>query len=118
MRLLRIALVLSFFAGLPGLLQAGLIGKTLGKYAAAGAGIGAFVGTAAATVPYLQSRQPYDFYTGAGAGLLAGASLGFMLGIIDVSTRDWDEEPVQAGRPVFFAWAGPQGAALACRIQF
>ena len=118
MRPLRIAFLAAFCLSLPGLAQAGLIGKALGKYAAAGAGIGAFVGAAAATVPYLQSRQPYDFYTGAGAGLLAGASLGFMLGIVDVATRDWDEEPAQAGRPLFFAWASPQGAALACRIQF
>jgi hypothetical protein len=117
MRLPRIALLAALLS-LSGWVHAGPIGKTLGKYASAGAGIGALVGCAAATVPYLQSKQPYDFYTGAGAGLLAGASLGFLLGIVDVSTRDWDEAPAEAGRPVFFAWAGPQGAALACRIQF
>ena len=36
-------------------LHAGEVGKTLGKYSMAGAGVGALLGSAAATVPYLQS---------------------------------------------------------------
>lgn len=81
----RLAMVLVVLAAAPAL-QAGEIGAKLATYASAGAGVGAVLGTAVATVPYLQSKEPYDFYTGAGAGMLAGASVGFLLGILDLAT--------------------------------
>jgi hypothetical protein len=68
-----------------GATRAGEVGSTLGRYASAGAGVGALLGAAAATIPYLQSKQPYDFLTGAGIGLLGGSVAGFILGMVDVA---------------------------------
>jgi hypothetical protein len=65
--------------------SAGEVGGTLGKYSVAGAGVGALLGSAAATLPYLQSKEPYDFLTGAGIGMLSGAGVGFILGVIDLA---------------------------------
>jgi hypothetical protein len=36
-------------------------------------------------VPYLQSHEPYDFLTGAGVGMLGGAVLGYILGVVDLA---------------------------------
>lgn len=79
------ALLLALLLMLSVTVRAGEVGGTLGKYSSAGAGVGALLGTAAATIPYLQSKQPYDFLTGAGIGLLGGSIAGFILGIVDVA---------------------------------
>lgn len=82
----RALIALCLLAGLAaGSLRAGEVGGTLGKYSVAGAGVGALLGSAAATLPYLQSKEPYDFLTGAGIGMLSGAGVGFILGIIDLA---------------------------------
>lgn len=116
MRRLLLALLL---IGLARGLAAGEIGSKLGGYASAGAGVGALVGAAAATVPYLQSHNAYDYYTGAGAGMLAGAGLGFLLGVLDVATTD--DSPAQAalGRldGLALAWQ-PGGMAASYRFVF
>ncbi len=84
---------------------AGEVGGTLGKYSVAGAGIGALLGSAAATLPYLQSKEPYDFLAGAGLGMLCGSGVGFILGMVDLAN------PGSAG--VEAAQAKPDGFALA-----
>jgi hypothetical protein len=73
--------------------RAGEVGTKLADYSSAGAGVGALVGAAVATVPYLQSNNPYDFYTGAGIGLLAGSGVGFLLGCVDVASDDSAQGP-------------------------
>jgi hypothetical protein len=70
--------------------RCGEVGGTLGTYASAGAGVGALLGTAAATLPYLQSKQSFDFVTGAGIGMLVGCGAGFALGVVDLANRDDD----------------------------
>jgi hypothetical protein len=84
-RLAMIAVVLGALALSPRGAAAGEVGSTLGKYSVAGAGVGALLGSATATLPYLQSHEPYDFLTGAGIGMLAGAGVGFILGIVDLA---------------------------------
>jgi hypothetical protein len=83
MRAFLLAVLVAFSSA--GALRGGEVGSTLGKYASAGAGVGALLGSAAATIPYLQSKQPYDFLTGAGIGLLGGSVAGLILGMIDVA---------------------------------
>jgi hypothetical protein len=73
--------------------QAGEVGTKLADYSSAGAGVGALVGAAVATVPYLQSNNSYDFYTGAGIGLLAGSGIGFILGCVDVASDETAQGP-------------------------
>jgi len=84
----RFALLALFTLALTARAQAGEVGSKLAGYSSAGAGVGALVGAAVATVPYLQSNNSYDFYTGAGIGLLAGSGIGFILGAIDVASDD------------------------------
>jgi hypothetical protein len=87
---------------------AGEVGGTLGKYSVAGAGVGALLGSAAATIPYLQSGEPYDFYTGAGIGLLAGAGVGFILGIVDLANpADVARAPGLPPEGLRLAWTLP-----------
>jgi hypothetical protein len=81
-RLLLIAVLMTTLAR-PAM--AGEVGGTLGKYSVAGMGVGALLGSAAATLPYLQSQEPYDFLVGAGLGMLAGAGVGFVLGMVDLA---------------------------------
>lgn len=98
----RIACILILLAAMaPSAAKAGEVGSTLGRYSVAGAGVGALLGSAAATLPYLQSKEPYDFLTGAGIGLLAGCGVGFVLGIVDLAN------------PAETAMAPKQGWALA-----
>ncbi len=105
MRGLRIKVILTGllmagFAGLrPSQLQAGKIGGTLGRYSLGGAGIGALLGTATATIPYLQSKETFDFITGAGAGAVVGAGVGFLFGIIDLATETAGDEEAAWMRP-------------------
>ena len=84
----RLALLALFSLALAARAQAGEVGSKLAGYSSAGAGVGALVGAAVATVPYLQSNYSYDFYTGAGIGVLAGSGIGFILGTIDVASDD------------------------------
>ncbi len=93
MRAFFLAVLLAASLASPG--RAGEVGSTLGKYSAAGAGVGALLGTAAATIPYLQSKQSYDFLTGAGIGLLSGSVIGFILGMVDLA----NPAPEQARAP-------------------
>lgn len=72
-------------AMLPSLAKAGEVGGTLGRYSVAGTGVGALLGSVAATLPYLQSKEPYDFLTGAGIGMVAGCGIGFILGLVDLN---------------------------------
>jgi hypothetical protein len=81
----RIFLIASACLFIGARLNAGQVGSTLGKYSVAGAGVGALLGSAAATVPYLQSKQPHDFFVGAGVGMLSGAVVGYILGVIDLA---------------------------------
>lgn len=85
MRRIALLAILAACLSQSALLPAGEVGSTLGKYSVAGAGVGALLGSAAATLPYLQSKEPYDFLTGAGIGLLAGSTVGFILGIVDLA---------------------------------
>lgn len=81
----RFSLVLLLCAAmLPSLVKAGEVGGTLGRYSVAGTGVGALLGSVAATLPYLQSKEPYDFLTGAGIGMVAGCGIGFILGLVDL----------------------------------
>ena len=75
----------------------GKVGGTLARYCLGGAGVGALLGAASATIPYLNSHQGFDFVTGAGVGTLAGVSAGLIFGIIDLATLK-DEEPAQQGK--------------------
>lgn len=117
MRAWLLALLLCF--GLLRGAQAGEVGSTLGKYASAGAGVGALLGSAAATIPYLQSKEPYDFLTGAGIGLLGGAVAGFILGMVDVANPAPIVETPQALKPtgLFVAWT-PENARLSWTTSF
>ncbi len=113
----RAAFALMLCAGLlvAPALRAGEVGKTLGKYSMAGAGVGALLGSAAATVPYLQSKQPYDFLTGAGIGMLAGCGVGFILGVVDLAN------PADAAMAPAEGWAlawQPQGMSAAYSVRF
>lgn len=101
MRAWLIAIVLCM--GLQAQAQAGEVGSTLGKYASAGAGVGALLGAAAATIPYLQSKEPYDFLTGAGIGMLGGSVAGFVLGMVDVANPA-PEAAAQAPQGLYLAW--------------
>ena len=105
--------------GLLGSARAGEVGSTLGKYASAGAGVGALLGTAAATIPYLQSKEPYDFLTGAGIGLLGGSIAGFILGLVDVANPAPEQaaQAPQAPEGLFIAWT-PQRATMAWSTSF
>lgn len=98
-------------------LRAGEVGSTLGKYSVAGAGVGALLGAVAATLPYLQSQEPYDFLTGAGVGLLAGSGVGFVLGIVDLANPP--ESALTAPPPEGWALAlGPGTLAASYRLRF
>jgi len=96
--------------------QAGKVGSTLSNYTLGGAGVGALLGTAAATIPYLSSNNAYDFYTGAGAGILAGAGLGFIFGIIDLATAAPEERIAPEARKegLFLAWQGERSYLIYC----
>lgn len=90
--------------------RAGKVGGTMARYALGGAGIGALLGAAAATVPYLSDKQSFDFSVGAGAGALAGAACGLIFAIVDLSTETAGD--VEASRPartegLFAFHAGP-----------
>jgi hypothetical protein len=89
----RAWMVLALFLALATQARAGEVGTKLADYSSAGAGVGALVGAAVATVPYLQSGNSFDFYTGAGIGLLAGSGLGFILGCVDVASDDSAQGP-------------------------
>jgi hypothetical protein len=89
----RLWTVLALALALAARAQAGEVGTKLADYSSAGAGVGALVGAAVATVPYLQSKNSYDYYTGAGVGMLAGAGLGFLLGCVDVASDDSAQGP-------------------------
>ena len=115
MRAWLLALILSF--SLLGSAQAGEVGSTLGKYASAGAGVGALLGSAAATIPYLQSKEPYDFLTGAGIGMLGGSVAGFILGMIDVANPAPEQPAAQAPHGLFLAWT-PNQAQVAWSTSF
>jgi len=100
-------------------LPAGEIATKLSAYTSAGVGVGALVGAAAATVPYMNSHNAYDYYTGAGGGLLAGAGLGFILGVIDVATSS-DESPqarLEQLQGLELAWQ-PGGVVAGYRFTF
>ncbi|HTB34810.1 MAG TPA: hypothetical protein VK842_08105, partial [bacterium] len=90
------------------------VGTKLADYSSAGAGVGALVGAAVATVPYLQSNNPYDFYTGAGIGLLAGSGIGFILGCVDVASDDTAQGP----RTGFQMACVPGGWRASYTLQF
>ncbi len=111
----RLVLILLMFA-LLGQAHAGPIGLRLGKYSIAGAGLGALLGAVTATMPYLQSKEPYDFLVGAGVGLLAGASAGFILGVVDVTNDPPKAEQARAEGP----WLAllPRGAAIGFSKSF
>jgi len=64
----------------------GEAGKTFAGYALGGAALGALLGSAGATVPYLNDKQSFDFLVGAGGGALAGSVTGLILGIFDVAS--------------------------------
>jgi hypothetical protein len=116
MRALLAAVVLSM-ALLAGPARAGEVGSTLGAYSSAGAGVGALLGSAAATIPYLQSKQPYDFLTGAGIGLLGGSVAGFILGLVDLANPA--AEQAQAAKPQgLFLALTPRTAQLAWTTDF
>jgi|GEM_PF-2797091 hypothetical protein len=114
----RLVLVLMLLALGRGL-AAGEIGAKLSAYASAGAGVGALVGAAAATVPFMQSHNAYDYYTGAGGGLLAGAGLGFILGVIDVATASDDapQASLDKLKGLAVAWQ-PGGMAASYSFTF
>lgn len=95
--------------------QAGEVGSTLGKYSIAGAGVGALLGSAAATLPYLQSQEPYDFLTGAGIGMLAGCGVGFILGIVDLANPADTAAAPREGWSL--AWQ-PQALSAAYSVRF
>ena len=115
MRAWLLAVVLSMSVLSPA--GAGEVGSTLGKYASAGAGIGALLGSAAATIPYLQSKQPYDFLTGAGIGMLGGSVTGFILGMIDVANPAPEQPAALAPHGLFLAWT-PRQAEVAWSTSF
>jgi hypothetical protein len=109
MRRLALLLLLTAFAAQP--LRAGEVGSTLGKYSVAGAGVGALLGSATATLPYLTSKEPFDFLTGAGVGMLAGAGVGFILGIVDLANPA-DVAALPGTRPgLDLAWSPAQVSA-------
>jgi hypothetical protein len=115
MRALLAALLIAVSLGSPA--RAGEVGSTLGAYTSAGAGVGALLGSAAATIPYLQSKQPYDFLTGAGLGMLGGSVAGFILGMVDLANPA-AEQP-QAGRPQgLFLALTPRQAELSWSTTF
>ena len=94
--MLRPAALLSLMVlglALSGSARAGKVGDTVARYTLGGAGVGALLGAATATVPYLTSKQPFDFYAGAGVGTLAGAGVGFIFGIIDLVTEVPADQP-------------------------
>jgi hypothetical protein len=111
MRALLVALLIAGSLARPA--RAGEVGYTLGSYASAGAGVGALLGSAAATIPYLQSHQPYDFLTGAGIGLLGGSVVGFILGMVDLANPAAEQaQPQAALAPALFLALTPQKAEL------
>lgn len=112
MKTLRLAVLLLFSAALlaPGSARAGKVGGTLARYALGGIGIGALLGAASATVPYLTDKQGFDFYVGAGAGSLAGVTAGLIFGIVDLATEQAPDETTgfkQQDSAVFAFNAGP-----------
>jgi hypothetical protein len=116
----RAALILSLSVlalAAPRLAQAGEVGGTLGKYSVAGAGVGALLGAATATLPYLSSKEPYDFFTGAGIGMLSGAGIGFILGVVDLANPS--DVAVAPGPPegLDLAWT-PQALRASYSFRF
>lgn len=105
MRRLALVFVLLVLAAGVRPLHAGEVGSTLGKYSIAGAGVGALLGSAAATLPYLQSKEPYDFLAGAGLGMLCGTGVGFILGIVDLANPGQDAADTALGPPQGFSLA-------------
>jgi hypothetical protein len=109
------AAVLAALIALPGAARCGEVGDTLGEYSSAGAGVGAVLGAAAATLPYLQNKQPFDYLTGAGIGLVAGCGIGFCLGIVDLANKDDDAMGPRPGLSV--AW-GPTAVTARYTVRF
>ncbi len=116
MKLLRLLVIIFAFLVAVPRVHAGKIGSTLSNYALGGAGVGALIGTASATIPYLSSNNTWDFYTGAGAGILAGAGLGFIFGMIDLATEAPEERVAPQARQdgLFLAWQGERSYLIYC----
>jgi hypothetical protein len=60
---------------------------TLESYALDGTVLGGLVGCVAATVPYLNDQQGFDYVVGAGVGAVSGAVFGLILGSLDVASQ-------------------------------
>lgn len=112
----RLLLAVLLLSALGAQAQAGPIGLRLGKYSIAGAGIGTLLGAVTATMPYLQSKEPYDFLAGAGIGMLAGAGTGLILGVVDVA----NDPPKAALAHPDGLWLAlqPRGATLGFNTSF
>ena len=115
------AMILMLMLGLlPQNAVAGKVGGTMARYSLAGAGIGALLGAASATIPYLSDHQSFDFSVGAGAGAAGGAVCGLIFGIVDLATDQGTE--AEASRPrqrdgLFAFNAGP-ATYLAWKMTF
>lgn len=119
MRRLVLSLFMAALAGFALPAHAGEVGSTLGKYSIAGAGVGALLGSAAATLPYLQSKEPYDFLAGAGLGMLCGSGVGFILGMVDLANPG-QEAPAASLKPAegfSLAWL-PQSVHASWTLSF
>jgi hypothetical protein len=115
-RSLVLGCLLAALALLPRSGTCGEVGDTMGAYGSAGAGVGALLGSAAAAIPYFQTKQPMDFLTGAGVGMLAGCGLGLVLGIVDLSNQN--DDAFGGPRPgLSLAWT-PQAMAASWTVKF
>lgn len=117
MRRLAIILAVASLAWLPKAGRCGEVGSTMGEYASAGAGVGALLGSAAAAIPYFQTKQPMDFLTGAGIGMLAGSGVGLVLGIIDLSNQGNDDAWGQPKPGLGLAWT-PSAMEATWTVRF
>jgi hypothetical protein len=118
LRLLLAVLIMPLML-LPSQARAGKIGGTLARYVLGGAGIGAALGAAAATVPYLNDHQSFDFSVGAGGGAVAGAVGGLIFGIIDLATeQEKDTALMRQQREHLFAFRYGQSDYLGWKTTF
>lgn len=108
-------LALALVALLPVRGRCGVVGDTMGAYATAGMGVGALIGSAAATLPYTQTKQPLDFLTGAGIGMVVGCGVGMILGAVDLANHEDDAMGPNPG--LALAWT-PHAMAASWTMRF
>ena len=64
----------------------------------------------------MQSKQPYDFLTGAGVGMVVGCGLGLILGAVDLANEG--DDALAGPRPGLALAVMPRGMEASYTLRF